>query len=75
MTPNAWVSLLTPTTNVVALYNFATKTHLKPLDVDLNALEPIGLTAGVAGACDLCEGNDSYTGNQTAFLHVLVKSN
>lgn len=71
----AWVALLTGTTNVIALYNLATKTHVKALDVDLNALEPVALTAGLPGVCTLCGSNDSFNGTQTAFLHVLVKTN
>ncbi len=71
----AWVALLTGTTNVVALYDLATKAHVKALDVDLNSLEPLALTAGLPGVCPLCGSDDSFDGTQTAFLHVLVKTN
>lgn len=71
----AWVSLVTPTSNVVALYNLGAKAHVKALDVDLNSLEPIAVTAGAPGACNLCPGEESFDATQAAFLHVLVKSN
>lgn len=70
-TQYAWVALLVGTTNVVALFNLQAKTHLGAFDVDLNALEPLAVLAGVPSLPD----SDVFSGTDTAFLHVLVKSN
>jgi hypothetical protein len=67
------VALLNGTTNTVALYNLATKAHIASFDVDLDALEPLAVTAGVPTPND--PDPDVFTGSTTAFLHVLVKSN
>jgi hypothetical protein len=67
----AWVALLDGSRSTIALFNLATGARMPAFDVDLNALEPLAITAGAPEAGD----SDTFVGTTTAFLHVLVKSN
>lgn len=68
---HAWVALQVGGKNVVALFNLATGDRVTALDVNLDALEPLALTVGIASEAG--DKDDKMPATSTAFLHVLAK--
>jgi hypothetical protein len=72
-TQYAWVALLTGMNNTVALFDLSEKKHLPAFDMHLGTQEPLAVAVGLA---DQPNGDPDTIGvSQTAFLHVLVKTN
>lgn len=76
-TQYAFVALLTGmNSNKVVLYDLAAKKYLPAFDVNLGTVQPLALALGIAKKTCAGVSSDDITGiNQTAFLHVLVKTN
>jgi hypothetical protein len=70
----AWVALLAGNDNVIALYNLEDRRHVDGFDVRLGTLEPLAVAVGIF-ARPPPQDPDSLPTGQTAFLHVLVRTN
>jgi len=70
----AWVGSQSSTNGLVQLFGFVERTSIAGFDINLGALEPLGVIAATPDPPNQPNSSDYWNGSTTAIVHVLVKA-